>query len=106
MRDQGAASGGGGRGAESGCGSGGGVQVWNAVDTHSRKSYSSIIHGKWAHEETIATASFAGVYLARLTSLQSSRRHRIAKFLQGQTCGPHAAQWPVPHAATLASCLI
>ena len=38
-------------------------QVWNAVDTHSRKSYTSIIHGKWAHEETIATASFAGTYL-------------------------------------------
>ena len=38
-------------------------KVWNAVDVHKRKNYTSIIHGKWAHEETIATASFAKVYL-------------------------------------------
>jgi 4-hydroxy-3-methylbut-2-enyl diphosphate reductase len=38
-------------------------KVWNAVDTHSRKSHTSIIHGKWAHEETVATASFATTYL-------------------------------------------
>lgn len=35
-------------------------QVWNAVDNQTRKGHTSIIHGKWAHEETIATASFAG----------------------------------------------
>lgn len=35
-------------------------KVWNAVDNQSRKGHTSIIHGKWAHEETIATASFAG----------------------------------------------
>lgn len=38
-------------------------KVWNAVDNQSRKGHTSIIHGKWAHEETIATASFAGTYL-------------------------------------------
>ena len=38
-------------------------KVWNAVDAHTRKEFTSIIHGKWAHEETVATASFAGVYL-------------------------------------------
>ena len=37
-------------------------KVWNAVDTHARKAHTSIIHGKWAHEETIATASFATTY--------------------------------------------
>lgn len=36
------------------------LQVWNAVDNQSRKGHTSIIHGKWEHEETIATASFAG----------------------------------------------
>jgi len=38
-------------------------QVWNAVDTHKRKSFTSLIHGKYAHEETVATASFADVYI-------------------------------------------
>lgn len=38
-------------------------KVWNAVDNQARKGHTSIIHGKWAHEETVATASFAGAYL-------------------------------------------
>ena len=39
------------------------VQVWNAVDNQGRKEHTSIIHGKYSHEETIATASFAATYL-------------------------------------------
>lgn len=38
-------------------------QVWNSVDTHVKKNVTSIIHGKYSHEETIATASFAGDYI-------------------------------------------
>eukprot|EP01025_Chloroclados_australasicus_P047192 TRINITY_DN5248_c0_g1_i1.p1 TRINITY_DN5248_c0_g1~~TRINITY_DN5248_c0_g1_i1.p1 ORF type:complete len:495 (-),score=76.15 TRINITY_DN5248_c0_g1_i1:355-1839(-) len=38
-------------------------KVWNAVDKHARKNYTSIIHGKWQHEETVATASFATTYV-------------------------------------------
>mmetsp|Transcript_23139 Transcript_23139/g.75444 ORF Transcript_23139/g.75444 Transcript_23139/m.75444 type:complete len:446 (+) Transcript_23139:12-1349(+) len=38
-------------------------KVWNAVDMHKRKEYTSVIHGKWQHEETVATASFAGTYI-------------------------------------------
>lgn len=38
-------------------------KVWNAVDNQARKSHTSIIHGKWSHEETVATASFAGDYV-------------------------------------------
>ncbi len=51
------------------------MQVWNAVDTHARKSHTSIIHGKWAHEETIATASFATTYLI-VKNLKEARRER------------------------------
>lgn len=38
-------------------------KVWNAVDSHRRKGQTSIIHGKWSHEETIATASFCDEYI-------------------------------------------
>ncbi len=41
-------------------------KVWNSVEKHKRADYTSIIHGKYKHEETIATSSFAGTYLVVL----------------------------------------
>jgi 4-hydroxy-3-methylbut-2-en-1-yl diphosphate reductase len=38
-------------------------QVWNSVDIYGRKSFTSVIHGKYSHEETVATASFADKYI-------------------------------------------
>lgn len=38
-------------------------KVWNAVDSHRRAGQTSVIHGKYAHEETIATASFCEDYI-------------------------------------------
>ncbi|KAM3098498.1 4-hydroxy-3-methylbut-2-enyl diphosphate reductase [Phormidesmis sp. 146-35] len=38
-------------------------KVWNTVEKHKKVAHTSIIHGKYNHEETIATSSFAGTYL-------------------------------------------
>jgi 4-hydroxy-3-methylbut-2-en-1-yl diphosphate reductase len=38
-------------------------KVWNTVEKHKKSSYTSIIHGQYKHEETVATSSFAGTYL-------------------------------------------
>jgi len=37
--------------------------VWTVVDKHQRSGMTSIIHGKYAHEEAIATASMCETYL-------------------------------------------
>jgi 4-hydroxy-3-methylbut-2-enyl diphosphate reductase len=33
-------------------------KVWNVVDRHQKLDMTSVIHGKWGHEESVATASF------------------------------------------------
>jgi 4-hydroxy-3-methylbut-2-enyl diphosphate reductase len=46
-------------------------KVWNSVEKHKKRSYTSIIHGKYKHEETIATSSFAGTYLVVLNMAEA-----------------------------------
>ena len=38
-------------------------KVWNTVDQHQKKGLTSVIHGKYAHEETVATISFCEDYI-------------------------------------------
>lgn len=46
-------------------------KVWNTVEKHKKVDYTSIIHGKYKHEETVATSSFAGKYLIVLNMEQA-----------------------------------
>ncbi|MBW4574091.1 MAG: 4-hydroxy-3-methylbut-2-enyl diphosphate reductase [Aphanothece sp. CMT-3BRIN-NPC111] len=46
-------------------------KVWNTVEKHKKKDYTSIIHGKYNHEETVATSSFANKYLVVLNMAQA-----------------------------------
>jgi 4-hydroxy-3-methylbut-2-enyl diphosphate reductase len=38
-------------------------KVWNTVDKHQKAGLTSIIHGKYGHEETVATVSFCEDYI-------------------------------------------
>lgn len=45
--------------------------VWRAIDDHSRKDVTTIVHGKYNHEETIATVSFSNRYLIVLNMAEA-----------------------------------
>ena len=73
-------------------------KVWNSVEKHKKRDYTSIIHGKYKHEETIATSSFAGTYLVVLNLEEAeyvcnyvlhggNRDEFIAKFEQACSAG-------------------
>ncbi len=47
-------------------------KVWNTVEKHKKKDHTSIIHGKYNHEETVATSSFAGKYLVVLNLAEAN----------------------------------
>ncbi|HCF28600.1 MAG TPA: 4-hydroxy-3-methylbut-2-enyl diphosphate reductase [Cyanobacteria bacterium UBA11049] len=73
-------------------------KVWNTVEKHKKGNYTSIIHGKYKHEETIATSSFAGKYLVVLNMEQAeyvadyilnggNRNEFMAKFSRACSAG-------------------
>ncbi|CAA9296637.1 4-hydroxy-3-methylbut-2-enyl diphosphate reductase [uncultured Coleofasciculus sp.] len=73
-------------------------KVWNTVEKHKKRDYTSIIHGKYNHEETIATSSFADKYLVVLNLKQAeyvanyilnggSREEFLTKFTHAHSAG-------------------
>ena len=53
-------------------------KVWTTVEKHKKQAFTSIIHGKYKHEETVATKSFADTYLVVL-NLDESKY--VAKYI-------------------------
>ncbi|MFN3926493.1 MAG: 4-hydroxy-3-methylbut-2-enyl diphosphate reductase [Pseudanabaenaceae cyanobacterium] len=47
------------------------AKVWNRVEKHKKARFTSIIHGKYSHEETIATSSYADRYLIVLNMAEA-----------------------------------
>ncbi len=56
-------------------------KVWHTVEKHKKHTFTSIIHGKYKHEETLATSSFAGTYLVVL-DLEEAKY--VADFILGK----------------------
>jgi 4-hydroxy-3-methylbut-2-enyl diphosphate reductase len=73
-------------------------KVWNTVEKHKKKDYTSIIHGQYKHEETVATSSFADKYLIVLNLQEAEyvsnyilhggdREQFLAKFSKAYSAG-------------------
>ncbi len=73
-------------------------KVWNTVEKHKKRDYTSIIHGQYKHEETVATSSFADKYLVVLNLQEAEyvsnyilhggdRDEFIAKFSKAYSAG-------------------
>ena len=56
-------------------------KVWTTVDKHERADMTSVIHGKYAHEEAIATASMAETYLIIKDMKQAQE---VASYILGE----------------------
>lgn len=73
-------------------------KVWNRVEKHKKSDFTSIVHGKYNHEETIATSSYANRYLVVLNMKEAEyvtnymlnggdREEFLAKFSKAMSVG-------------------
>ena len=73
-------------------------KVWNRVEKHKKADFTSIVHGKYNHEETIATSSYAKRYLVVLNMHEAeyvanymlnggNRQEFLTKFSKAMSAG-------------------
>ncbi|KAL6289882.1 hypothetical protein ACE6H2_007392 [Prunus campanulata] len=56
-------------------------EVWNTVEKQNKGDYTSIIHGVYGHEETVAIASFAGKHVV----VQNVDQRKAGTYLEADT---------------------
>jgi len=64
-------------------------KVWHTVEKHKKHTFTSIIHGKYKHEETLATRSFAGNYLVVFDLVEAEY---VANYILGNGDRDHFLQ--------------
>jgi len=57
------------------------AKVWHTGEKHKKHIFTSIIHGKFKHEETLATSSFAGKYLV---VLDLEEANYVSEYIHGR----------------------
>jgi len=74
-------------------------KVWNTVEKHKKHAFTSVIHGKVKHEETLATSSFAGTYLVVLDLAEAQM---VSNYILASGAGEGADASPVGDSQGLA----
>ena len=60
------------------------MNVWKNVDRYKRDGFTSVVHGKYAHEETRATTSRAGTYLVVRDMAETQD---VCRYIEAGTAG-------------------
>jgi 4-hydroxy-3-methylbut-2-enyl diphosphate reductase len=61
------------------------MNVWKKVARYERESYTSVIHGKYYHEETIATASYASSHGGHyVVVFDKNQAEKVCEYIRGE----------------------
>ena len=78
------------------------LNVWKRVESYAREGFTALIHGKYYHEETRATASQVRKYPEGhyLVVRDMDEAHLVCSYIEGQTSGETILAHFAPHAVS------